>query len=124
MKNTDSSNRQLKVANLIKLSLIDVLQKGKQLDIKLIENKITVTRVTVSPDLKLATCYYLPFGNNPKPKEIQEALDSSKFAIRRQITETVNLKYSPEIRFLYDHGVENASEVEAAIMKALYKGDL
>ena len=41
-----------------------------------------------------------------------EALNSSRFAIRQMITAKVKLKYSPEIRFIYDHGFENAIKVD------------
>ncbi len=118
MQKKDQSNRQLKVANLIKHELINVLQRGKQLDKRLIDNRLTITNVKVSPDLKLASCYFLPFGNNDEASnQLLEALEASKYAIRKQITETVNLKFSPELRFFFDYGVVHASEVEAVMLK-------
>ncbi len=122
MKNIESSNRQLKVAHLIKLSLINVLNKGKKLDAALLKHKITITNVKVSPDLKNASCYFLPFGKSAEHKEeILNAIESSKHSIRKQVTEDINLKYSPELTFFYDHGIENASEVEKVINNFLNK---
>ncbi len=114
----DLSNRQLKVANLIKHELINVLQRGKKLDKRLIDNKLTITNVKISPDLKIATCYFLPFGNKDEvSNQLLEALEASRYAIRQQITESINLKFSPEFRFFFDYGVVHASEVEAVMMK-------
>ena len=122
MQKKNNSSRQLKVANLIKLSLIEVFTRGKKLDQRLIKHKITITNVKVSSDLKNANCYFLPFGNSINYKEeIIEAIEISKFAIRRQVTEDINLKYSPELNFMYDHGIENASEVEKALNQFLSK---
>ena len=49
----------------------------------------------------------------------RDALDLSKFAIRHQVTETINMKFSPELKFYYDKGLENAIEVESVLKKVL-----
>lgn len=122
MQNKENSNRQFKVANLIKLSLINVFAKGKKLDPRLLKHKITITNIKVSPDLKNASCYFLPFGNSAAYKaELIEAIERSKHIIRQQVTEDINLKYSPELTFFYDYGLENASDVEKAINNFLNK---
>lgn len=119
MKNVEKSSRQLKVANLIKQSLVEIFARGRKLDLYLIENKITITNVEVSQDLKHANCYFLPFGTKIDSKKILDALDSSKFAIRHQVTETINMKFSPELKFYYDKGLENSIEVESVLKKVL-----
>jgi ribosome-binding factor A len=115
MRNIEQSSRQLKVAGLIRESLVAIFAKGKKLDIRLFENKITITNVKVSADLRHANCYFLPFGNSNKLKEIEEGLELSKYAIRQQLTESINLKFSPEIRFIFDSGAVNAMDVERII---------
>lgn len=113
MKN-EMSQRQLRVAELIKIALVEALQKGKVRDIRLINNYITITRVTISPDLKIANCYVLPFGSNSNKiskEELLEALDVSKYGLRAIVTSKVALKYSPELRFFYDQAFENANDV-------------
>jgi len=108
-----SSQRQLKVAELIKLALVAALNKGKAQDIRLINNQVTITHVRISADLQIADCYFLPFGHNRlSEKEWLEAFESSKYGLRAIVTSKVVLKYSPELRFRYDHGFSNASEVE------------
>lgn len=111
---TVPSNRQQKVAELIKQALIDVLRKGKMLDRRLIDTYITVSEVKVAPDLKSAKCFVLPFGESKLPKEeLLEALDLSKGAIRHLVTQKINLKYSPELSFLYDESFDFASRIDS-----------
>ena len=73
---------------------------------------LTITKVNISPDLKIANCYFLPFNTNLSSDIILEALEESKYAIRQHVTKEINLKYSPEIRFYYDQAFENAAKIE------------
>lgn len=112
------STRQLRVAESIKLALVEALQKGRAKDIRLIDNYITITRVDVSPDLKIANCYVLPFGNNKLTKDdLLEALEVSKYSLRAIVTSKIYLKYSPELRFFYDHNFDDANNVSALLQK-------
>ena len=106
------SNRQLKVAELIKVALIEVLRKGKAPDPRLFDANITVTAVKVSADLKNANCYILPFTSKISEADLMDALEKSKYQLRALVTQKINLKYSPELKFHYDHGCENSSKVE------------
>lgn len=112
MKNRESTYRTEKVAGLIKLALVEVLKKGKIFDERLINCPITITKIMVTIDLKIANCYFLPFNTNLKAEELMKALYDSRFIIRNYVTQKINLRYSPEIRFHYDYGFENALEVE------------
>lgn len=112
MRNQDISHRQQKVAMLINTALIEVLRQGKMLDSRLINCPITITKVTVTGDLKVADCYFLPFNTNLNEEELSDALNKSKYAIRNLVTKKIQLKYSPEIHFCYDHGFDNATKVE------------
>ncbi|MDX1924437.1 MAG: 30S ribosome-binding factor RbfA [Rickettsiaceae bacterium] len=117
MRNADQSSRQLKVAELIKQGLANVFTRKRGLHINLIKNTITITDVRVSADLRHANCYFLPFANTLDTNQIIEALEDSKHAIRQQVTEYVKLRYSPELKFFYDKGAENALEVESCLQK-------
>jgi len=114
LKNREKSQsqRQLKVSQLISAAVIDCLRKGKRLDIRLLSMPLTITKVNISPDLKVANCYFLPFNTNLSRDIILEALEESKYVIRQHVTKEINLKYSPEIRFYYDQAFENAAEIE------------
>jgi ribosome-binding factor A len=113
---TNSSQRQLRVASLIKLALIEALKKGKVKDLRLINNDVTVTNVTISPDLRVATCYLVPFGIKKLSKaELLDAFEVCKYDLRAFVTNKVALKYSPELRFCYDKGFDNANNVSALL---------
>ena len=66
------SQRQLRVAELIRRRLSDVLMQGDIHDADLANLSITVGEVICSPDLKVATAYILPLGG----KNREEALDA------------------------------------------------
>jgi ribosome-binding factor A len=111
--NKAPSQRQLRAASLIKEALIEVLRNGKGLDPRLISNSVTVSDVTLSADFKVSTCFVLPFAlSQMTEKDLIDALEKSKYAIRAQVTKKVNLKYSPEIKFIYDSSFEKAFTID------------
>ena len=108
---TVNSHRQQKVASIINEALIEILHRGKMLDPRLFDCPLTITKVIVTADLKIANCYFLPFNTTLTAQEIMENLNNSKNAIRSFVTDRINMKYSPDIRFHYDHGFDNAIKV-------------
>lgn len=120
MKSNPGSHRVQRVESLISGALIEVLRKGKQLDPLLINCPLSITKVEVTKDLKIAKCYFLPFNTNLTVEQLLEALEKSKFAIRDFVTKKINLKYSTEIRFYFDYGFENARLVDQYLKKDSY----
>ena len=114
----EKSSRQKKVASLINAALVEVLRRGKMLDERLINCPVTITKVLVTADLKVADCYFLPFNTAFNKIQLTESLNSAKYALRNFITAKINLKYSPEIRFHYDHGFDNADKVDKLLKQA------
>ena len=106
------SQRQLKVSQIIGAAIIDCLMKGKGVDMRLIPIPLTITKVNITPDLKVANCYFLPFNTKLSEEEILKALEESRYIIRQYVTKEINLKYSPEIRFFYDQAFENAAKID------------
>ena len=112
-----NSHRQERVAALINSALVEVFRRGRAMDQRLIEFPLTITRISVTSDLKIANCYFIPFNTNMGEAEIIEALNSSKYIIRNFVTEIVKLKYSPDIRFHYDCSFDNLRKVEELLKK-------
>ncbi len=109
----EPSQRQLRAANLIREALIEVLRNGKALDPRLFSSSVTVSDVKLSPDLKTASCFVLPFGlSQIKEQDLMEALEASKYTIRAFVTKKINLKYSPELKFIYDASFEQAYKID------------
>lgn len=122
--NQKHNYRKLRVANTIKLALIKVFQSGK-IDPVLFNCKITITKVVPSLGETLYTCYVLPFGEiRISTDEFMRAIHNSLPKIRRMVAQKVNLKYAPELKFVYDHGFDNISEIERILQSLRENKDL
>ena len=113
----EQSQRQLKVSQVINSSLVECFRKGSKLPQALDNCPLSITKVTVSPDLRVANCFFLPFNTTLTSEDLLEALDEAKYVIRGFVTRQVHLKYSPEIRFYYDAGFENTTLIEELLRK-------
>ena len=83
---------------------------------------LTVTKVTVTDDLKIAKVY-LSFLENKKPVEdILEILESKHNLIRHNVGSKLTLKYIPQLQFYYDDSIEHAQRIDDLIQK-IYKDD-
>ena len=95
------SQRQLRVGELIRRTLSDVLNRAEVHDPDLNRLSITVGEVRCSPDLKVATCYVLPLGGREKGTTLA-ALRRNKAELRHLIGGALTLKYTPDLRFEID----------------------
>ena len=117
-----NSYRKLKVANLVKSVLSEILIQGKGLELFLDGSFLSITNVVMSNDLKIANCYVRPFINDDKSvQDLMDALALSKKAIRKIMNSKLNLRYSPELRFFYDTSLSNAIEVEEKLRNSIIK---
>ncbi len=69
---------------------------------------ITLTRVTVTEDCRLAKVYYSIVGTPEQKRQSMEGLNSAKGYIRRELGHRMNLKYTPELVFQFDPSIEYA----------------
>lgn len=95
------SQRQLRVGELIRRTLSDVLLRGDVHDPELNRHSITVGEVSCSPDLKVATAYVLPLGGRDAQKALA-ALRQNAPELRHLVAKAMTLKYAPELRFRLD----------------------
>ena len=117
------SQRQLRVGELIRRTLSDVLMQGDVHDPDLNGMSITVSEVRISPDLKIATVYVLPLGGGRRVEAIK-ALARNKGELRRQITKQMNLKYAPDLRFVIDETFDKMDETRALFQQDKVRQDL
>lgn len=73
---------------------------------------ITVTDVTVTPDLRMARVFYSVLGDEEMRKAARDALRRSKGYIRRELGQVLRIRYSPELTFLYDATFEKGVRIE------------
>src|ERR1700675_199930 len=117
------SQRQLRVGELIRHELADMLSRGDIHDPVVQAHMITVPEVRMSPDLRLATIYVMPLGGRDADKVI-DALDRNKRYVRGEIARRVNLKFAPEIRFRVDERFDEAERIEKLLRTPAVKNAL
>jgi ribosome-binding factor A len=113
----------LRVAELIRHSMAELLARGDVLDPVLETHVVTVPRVRMSPDLKLATIFVMPLGGQDTT-EVIAALERNKKFLRGEVVRRVNLKFAPDIRFRMDESFENAARIDALLNSAKVRSDL
>ena len=95
------SQRQLRVGELIRHRLSELLLRAEVHDPDLNRHSITVGEVRASPDLKIATAYVMPLGGTGA-EDALKALRRNSRELRHQVAKGLNLKYAPELRFQLD----------------------
>jgi ribosome-binding factor A len=113
-KSTGPSQRQQRVAELVRHALAEVLSRGDLQDDVLTRHVITIPEVRMSPDLRLATAYVMPLGGKDEATVIK-ALDRNKRALRQEVARRVNLKFAPDLRFLRDETFDEAARIDALL---------
>jgi ribosome-binding factor A len=111
---TGPSQRQQRVAELVRHALAEVLSRGDLQDDVLTRNVITIPEVRMSPDLKLATAYVMPLGGRDEDT-VLKALEKNKKLLRQEVARRVNLKFAPDLRFRRDESFDEAARIDALL---------
>lgn len=106
------SQRQLRVGELIRRKLSEILLRGEVHDEELNALMITVSEVTVSADLKIATAWVLPLGGDKKEQAIA-ALKRCKGQLRHLTGKDMTLRHSPDLRFRIDETFDRMDATRA-----------
>jgi ribosome-binding factor A len=117
------SQRQLRVGELIRHELAEMLARGDIHDPVIQAHMITVPEVRMAADLRLATIYVMPLGGRDVEAVIA-ALDRNKRYVRGEIAKRVNLKFAPEIRFRVDERFDEAERIEKLLRTPAVQRDL
>ncbi|MGR3570592.1 30S ribosome-binding factor RbfA [Brevirhabdus sp.] len=117
------SQRQLRVGELIRRTLSDVLLRGDIHDPDLNRMSITVGAVRPTPDRRVAPAYVLPLGGDHK-EEALAALRNNRHELRRQVAKNLTLKFSPELRFQIDETFDRMDATRAILAQDNVRRDL
>ncbi len=117
------SQRQLRVGELVRHAVADILAQGSVHDADLEGHIITVPEVRMSPDLKLATIYVMPLGGRDT-EIVLAALERNKKYLRGEISHRVNLKFAPDIRFHADERFDEVERIEKLLRTPAVRRDL
>ena len=113
----------LRVAELVRHACAEVLSRGEINDPVLETHVVTVPRVKMSPDLKLATLFVMPLGGKDA-KDVIKALDRHRAFLRGEIARKINLKFAPDVRFKVEDSFDNAAKIDALLNSDKVRRDL
>ena len=117
------SQRQLRVAEVIRRAVSDILARGDVHDPELAHVSVTVGEVRMSPDLRHATVFVLPLGGS-NTEAVLEALNRNKAPLRREVTRQIDLKYSPELSFQPDLSFDRMDRTRELLRSPSVRRDL
>lgn len=117
------SQRQLRVGELIRRAVSDMLMQGDIHDPDLNAMSITVGEVRCSPDLKIATVWVMPLGGGHRDEAIA-ALVRNKHEMRRRLGKETELKYTPDLRFRIDETFDQMDETRRLFADEHVRQDL
>lgn len=108
------SQRQLRVGELVRHAVAELLSRDEIMDPEVTALMITVPEVRMSPDLKNATVYVTPLGGGD-PKAAVKALERNKRWIRGQVARKVDLRSAPDLVFRFDDRFEESARIDALL---------
>lgn len=117
------SQRQLRVGELIRRTLSDVLARADVHDPDLNRFSITVGEVRTSPDLKIATAYVLPLMGNDAEGALA-ALRRNSRELRHLVAKELTLKYAPDLRFVLDETFDRMDDTRRLFAEDRVRRDL
>lgn len=105
-------HRPARIAERIREELVDLLDSLKDPRLRSI-GFITVTHVTMAPDLKNGTVQFtLSDADAPKAKAVEAALNQSSGYLRHELMQRLGTKITPQLFFKFDKGQSNAQRIE------------
>ena len=120
---TGPSQRQLRVGEMLRHALADILARGDIRDPDLDGVPVTVTEVRPSSDMRHATVFCEPLGGK-NAGAVLAALNRHKGFIRGVMGKLIALKFTPELRFVEDTSFAEAEKIETILKSDRVARDL
>ena len=117
------TQRQLRVSELIRHAVSEILVRGELRDPSLDNAVITIPEIRMSPDLKIAEVLVMPLGGGNQDK-IVATLSNNRKRFRGLLSKRINLKYAPDLRFRLDDRFDEAGKIDALLETPRVKKDL
>ena len=117
------TQRQLKAGELVRHALAEILREEPLHDPALLNASITVTEARISPDLRHATVFVEPLGGR-NAGEIVEGLNRVSKYIRGVLGRTIELKFTPDLRFVHDQSFDAALAMNRLFDNPVVQRDL
>lgn len=117
------TQRMLRVGEMIRRTLSEILQRGEVHDEELARISITVGEVRMTPDLGIATAFVLPLGGEGK-QEALDALRRNRYEIRHLVVKGGSMRFAPELRFEIDGTFDQMDATRALLAENHVRQDL
>ncbi|MTH99721.1 30S ribosome-binding factor RbfA [Roseibium sp. RKSG952] len=108
------SQRQLRVGETVRKELSDILTRGEVADPDLAGVIVTIPEVRMTPDLRLATCLFMPLGGGDSDK-VGKALNRSAKYLRGLVSRRLTMKYMPDLRFVLDTRFDDDDRIDTLL---------
>lgn len=118
-----ASQRQLRVGELVRHAVAELLTRGDIHDDVIESHMITVPEVRMTADMRLATIYIMPLGGKDG-RAVLDALERNKKFLRGEIAHRVNLKFAPDLRFRLDERFDEAERIDKLLRSPAVSRDL
>lgn len=83
---------------------------------------LTIQEVRISKDFSHAKVYYTTLGSSLEPVEIQRILKEVAPFLRHELGRNINMRTTPELRFVHDESVERGEKL-SSLIEAAVKSD-
>lgn len=121
------SQRQLRAGELVRHALVEVLRVEEINDPALAGVSVTVAEVRISPDLRHATAFVQPLGGalaGGNAPEVVAALNKHAKFLRGRLGSYIELKFTPDLRFMVDESFEAARRMDDLFASEAVRRDL
>ncbi|MEJ0027727.1 MAG: 30S ribosome-binding factor RbfA [Rhizomicrobium sp.] len=122
-RDSGPTQRQLRVGEMLRHALADVLRRDEIRDPDLAGVSVTITQVKPSPDMRHATVFCEPLGGK-NAKAVVAALNKHKGLLRGEMGRLIALKFTPELRFMEDESFAEAQKIETLLKSSRVRQDL
>jgi ribosome-binding factor A len=117
------SQRQLRVGEELRHAIARILERGEIRDPDVAGRSVTITEVTVSPDLRQATVFVVPLGGGD-PGPLLAGLKRVAPFLRHEVGRQVQLRVLPEFSFQSDTSFDRAQRIEEILNSPAVRRDL
>jgi len=117
------AQRPLRVGEAVRHALAEVFARGDLHDSELAGHSITVTQVSMSPDLKNARAFVMPLGGVDR-EAILAALNRVAPRLQGEIARRVGLRFTPRLGFKLDETFDKADRVSELLRDPVVAADL
>ena len=122
-RKTEKTSRAHKVSEIVRKAISEVLVRNEMPLDKPFKFPISVVKVEMNSDLRIAYVYIITHENLEKDETILK-LNSCKYYLSKEVTSLINLKFSPKLIFKNDESINNISNIEKLLKSDKVLSDL